>query len=32
LSRWAERNKHYDRGGDTPQANNGQILRTTGPA
>jgi hypothetical protein len=27
LSRWAERNKHCGRGGDTPQASNGQILR-----
>src|SRR4029453_1450877 len=24
LSRWAERNKHCGRGGDTPQASNGQ--------
>src|SRR5215212_5138286 len=27
LSRWAERNKHCGRRGDTPQASNGQILR-----
>src|SRR5215204_7180077 len=28
LDRWAERNKHCRRGGDTPCARNGQILRT----
>src|SRR4030095_15861875 len=32
LSRWAERNRHCGRGGDTPQASNGQILRTADPA
>src|SRR5215211_1210657 len=31
LSRWAERNKHCGRRGDTPQASNGQILRTADP-